>query len=276
VPDGQEDAAECTDGTVNLQCGVSVCNGARACRYANTNTSCGSQTCASGTLTLASTCDGFGGCSPAPTQGCGGFACDTGDPTKCRATCTPGTGTGCIAGFTCNTSGNACVGGKNPGETCNADGECHSGVCADHKCCSGPCDHTAPTCGGSCDSVGACTYPGAATACTCGGSTVGQCGGAGVCDCAQHDGGQFDGGQFDGPKTDGPQQDAAGSDAPVGDGAAADAVGPQEDGPGPQQDAGGKTGTTSFLGCSAAPATGASALPLLLLAVAATRLRRRP
>ncbi|MBI5481754.1 MAG: hypothetical protein HY906_23055, partial [Deltaproteobacteria bacterium] len=274
VPDGQEDANECVDGTADPTCGRSVCNGVRTCRYASTSTSCGSQTCTNGTLRLVSTCDGVGGCSPAQTQGCSGFACSTSDPTKCGTTCVPNTGTGCVAGFTCNAAGNACEGGKNPGETCTADGECHSNYCAGGRCCTGECQDADPSCGGSCNTTGVCSYPGASKTCTCG-TTAGHCAGDGLCDCVQHDGGVTDGGAPDGGAPDGPPQDAAGTDAPPGDGAASDAVGPQQDGPGPQPDGGGKTGTTSFLGCSAAPAAGSGTLPLLVLALALGVRRRR-
>jgi MYXO-CTERM domain-containing protein len=259
-------AGECPDGA-DPTCGLNSCNGARACAYVGGNTPCATQSCSNGTLRLATTCDGFGGCRPQQTQSCNGFACSSSDPTKCGTTCTPGSGTGCVAGFTCSSDGTRCEGGKPAGASCAGDGECASGVCAGGHCCTGACERASPDCGGKCDSAGLCSYPKDGDNCSCG-STPGTCG-TGICRCGQSDGGLPDGGQ-----TDAKQQDAAGPDAPVGDGAAADAVGPQPDGAAPQPDAGGKTGTTSFLGCSAAPA-GASALPFLLIGLLAAWRRRR-
>jgi uncharacterized protein (TIGR03382 family) len=148
----------------------------------------------------------------------------------------------CAGGYVCSGSGGVCLTG------CTNDSDCQTGF----------------FCGGSSTCVARDS-----------GAPDGSVPDGGLPDGSVPDGSVPDGGVPDGGLPDGPQPDAAGPDAPVGDGAASDAVGPPVDGPGPQQDAGGTTGTTSFLGCSAAPPGSTAGLPLLFIAVAAARLRRR-
>ena len=228
---------------------------------------------------------GFASVGSAGNPACANnFVC-SGQSANCPASCSDDSV--CASGYYCAPDA-TCRQQKAAGSVCDPSTDCvgtnchacASGYCVDNVCCqtacNGTCEHckattglcepvtagtdpdnecpdgTDPECGkNTCNGTGQCVQPGNAQSCHCG-TGSGVCNGSGTCDCAQHDGGPHDG--------------------PVGDGAVSDASG-QQDGAG--QDGGGKKGTTSFLGCSAAPTAGASALPLFLIGLAAALRRRR-
>jgi hypothetical protein len=122
-------------------CGTNgKCNGTGACQsYAN-GTVCRAASCnaTANNETPAGTC-ATGKCNIpavrtcAPFRGCSGTACTT----SC------GSDSQCVAPNVC-TAGNC---GKRPnGALCNVAGDCMSNVCAQGRCCAGPCTATCKSC----------------------------------------------------------------------------------------------------------------------------------
>jgi MYXO-CTERM domain-containing protein len=208
VPHGTRTACT-TDGSA---CG-GRCNGSttNACTYPGNLVSCRTASCASGTATLAATCNGSGTC-PLHTQACNPYVCG---PTACLTSCT--LDSQCTSGDHCNAG--VCTTGKDDGAACTAGSQCSSGSCVDGYCCNSSCSgqcqacdvaghlgacwpvNGAPhgtrttctsdgsACGGSCNGVvtNNCTYPGnlvscRAASCTSGTATLAAtCNGSGAC-----------------------------------------------------------------------------------------------
>jgi len=168
--------------TPSPPCGFNgTCNGAGACRYGVSGTSCGAASCSGSTFTPVGKCDGAGACSQPPTS-CGAYVC-SGD--ACRTTCA--INADCAAGFNCQSG--SCTSLKPKGAACATGLECSSGVCADGACCTTTCSGACTSCNlpsdpGTCQLVGAGAddphdvCPTTAVS-TCG--TNGRCDGAGGC-----------------------------------------------------------------------------------------------
>ncbi len=192
-----------------------TCDGKGACRLYQSGTLCGSPSCASGTLTPASTCDGKGTCTPTASRSCAPYVCQDGQ--SCFSACT--------ANAQCSGT-NACVnsscGPKSNGAQCSAGTECASGYCAQQTCCDQPCNTSCVSCNqaganlgkcspvqpngadplggcakgsgvdatcapGGCDGTGRCLYASNTTPCVSGSCTTGNetfpasCNGTGKC-----------------------------------------------------------------------------------------------
>lgn len=116
IKSGTKSTADCpTDTTA---CGRDgTCNGAGACTYKASGTSCGSAMCTGSTLQAAPTCDGKGTCNPGSSSTCN-FGCQSSTP-ACATSCPGGQkicNNGCISNLACC---GGCTGGK----------QCVSGSC---------------------------------------------------------------------------------------------------------------------------------------------------
>jgi hypothetical protein len=109
-------------------CG-SKCDGVNRtqCTFPDETLGCEAASCASGTATLASGCDGEGHC-PHVTQPCGAYVCSG---TSCRTTCS--LDTHCSAGNYC--AAPTCAPLREIGEDCTSDNQCADGSCVDSVCC---------------------------------------------------------------------------------------------------------------------------------------------
>ncbi|MBK7865396.1 MAG: hypothetical protein IPJ65_43725 [Archangiaceae bacterium] len=205
-------------------CGGSCDGNARtACSYPDVSVSCRGASCASGTATLAASCDAQGHCPAVQTQSCGTFVCGA---SACLGNCSADTD--CASGNWC--SGGVCTPKAVAGASCGGDNQCGSGFCTDGVCCNvacgGQCEACdvsgragecvavsgAPhsgrpgcatdgsACGGSCDGLAraACSFPTASTQCRAPGCATGTatlaaaCDGHGACPAEQtQDCGQF-------------------------------------------------------------------------------------
>ncbi len=213
IPAGQDPLNQCPD-QGKASCGSDGwCDGAGACQLYPSGSVCIAQTCANGTETSASTCDGLGICHPGTSRACAPSQCSSAG-TACNTTCSDNGQ--CVAPNTCN-SGHC--GLKASGATCTAANQCSSGFCEQGVCCltacSGTClscaiaanvgacsnvpagqdplnqcaDQGAASCGadGACNGNGACRLYSSGTACTapfCTGgvaSPAGACTGTGAC-----------------------------------------------------------------------------------------------
>ncbi len=165
-------------------CGV-ACNGVDVtqCLYPAAGAACSSASCASGSETHASTCDGKGACNDVPKScaayACGATTCNTtcASKTDCApgfqcegSACTPILGLGracatadacasgacvdgvccatasCAAGSSCATLGKKGVCAKSNGTACTGDAECGTGACVDGVCCESRCDRVCEAC----------------------------------------------------------------------------------------------------------------------------------
>ncbi len=169
-----------TDGTA---CG-GACNGTvtATCTYPGGSTGCRSASCASGTETLAASCDGAGHCPAAQTQACTPYLCGA---TACLSSCS--VDGDCISGDYC--AAGACAPKKALGQTCSVAGECTSGSCVDGVCCDSACGGQCQACDvtgsvGTCLAVAGAPH-GARPACATDGSVCGgSCDGANTATCA--------------------------------------------------------------------------------------------
>ena len=143
---------ECVQ-TIQFTCGLDgSCDGNGACRNWLSGTICSAQSCADGTVDLADTCDGIGGCQDNGTQPCSPYFCNP-MGTACADSCADDTE--CVADHFCDGS-SKCQPKKPNGETCGGGNECISDLCIDGYCCDALCD-------GLCES---CAVPGALGACS--------------------------------------------------------------------------------------------------------------
>jgi hypothetical protein len=147
-------------------CGVARCDDMGTCVYP-VGGPCSADTCSAGALTQ-SACNGAGLCIPNTVPCPINEVCN-----DIGSDCIPCTGAGC------------------PGASCQANGECNSGVCGVNgtgNCCSIACATSDTTCGATaCDAVGLCVYPWANAcgtgpdACSAGALTHSICDGTGSC-----------------------------------------------------------------------------------------------
>lgn len=138
-----------------------TCSGARACKFPDQTTICGTPgqfctcpasdlSCSTPTQQAAFACDGTGRCGtePARTE-CAGYYCSG---STCATGCT--TPSDCQLGYFCNGSG-ACQKDKGNGVSCGQPNECESGFCVGSVCCSSDCAVPGGTCTAS-GHVGQC------------------------------------------------------------------------------------------------------------------------
>jgi hypothetical protein len=162
-----------------------------SCKYPAASVSCGPpETCANGSHTGASSCDGHGACALAAPKACDSLACSADNKT-----CLPGChdSSSCGSGYC---AWGQCVPKLAAGATCGATttspagAACNGpGLCLGTFCCASACNTTDLQCGStSCDSSGACIYPDQRTSCgalqACGGETYtppSSCNGQGTC-----------------------------------------------------------------------------------------------
>ncbi|MFI5301701.1 MAG: hypothetical protein ACHREM_26735, partial [Polyangiales bacterium] len=111
--------------------------------YTPADTTCAVATCASGTSTASSKCDGSGVCAAGAATPCAGYACDAAGA-SCKTMCA--TNGDCTNGYVCVS--NACV----PQSTsCTADGlstitnDGQTSSCAPFKCKGGRCPTSCAT-----------------------------------------------------------------------------------------------------------------------------------
>jgi hypothetical protein len=158
------------------------CDGAGACHLYPLGTVCLDSTCASGTFTPASTCDGNGVCKSAPSMPCDPYVCK--DAKVCFDSCADSTA--CKAPNTCDAM-NSC-GTKPNGGSCSVGTQCTSTFCVDGVCCENACTGKCKTCSlvtpGTCSNVpdgqdpdGDCPA-GAGSNAVC---SPGMCNGSGSC-----------------------------------------------------------------------------------------------
>ncbi|MFI5297668.1 MAG: hypothetical protein ACHREM_06170 [Polyangiales bacterium] len=144
------------------------CGGSSAlCTKASTSTTCGSPTCATGTETATSYCDGSGSCVAGKSTVCAPFACGT---TTCKTTCTSAA-TDCAPTAYC--SGGVCLPLIAKGSACTLAAACATGNCADGVCCDTACDASCEACNG--------TSPGTCSAVSTPAAGHPTCSGAGTC-----------------------------------------------------------------------------------------------
>jgi hypothetical protein len=98
VPDGQERGAtpECPREDPSTCGSVGGCNGRGACRFYDTGTVCGTQTCSGSLESAPPKCDGLKTCQPPSVRDCGAYLCNG---TACGTTCT--TAAQCKSGYAC-------------------------------------------------------------------------------------------------------------------------------------------------------------------------------
>ncbi len=171
--------------TSDATCGASACDGAGACTYPVTGTSCGAATCSSGMLT-ASACDGSGSCAAGTPTACPNNLGCNGAGNACLTICAANAD--CDTGFYCN--GGTCAAQIASGSACTSNASCTSTVCGiagTGNCCTAACNSADLVCGATaCDTTGTCTYPVVGMACgtaTCSGGmlTTSACDGSGNC-----------------------------------------------------------------------------------------------
>jgi len=116
IKSGTKSATDCPTDTTT--CGRDgTCNGAGACTYKASGTSCGAAMCTGSTLQAAPACDGKGTCAPGASSSCM-YGCQSGTP-ACATSCPAGQkicNGGCI-------SNSACCGG------CTGGKQCINGAC---------------------------------------------------------------------------------------------------------------------------------------------------
>jgi hypothetical protein len=157
------------------------CDGAGACEFYGSSTTCGSRTCTSGVETAPPTCDGKGSCGPGQTRLCAPYVCSRGTcGTSCtldgdcvpdhycvNKLCIPRTASGgaCVKGNECASGfctdgiccqiacpdgfycpGGQCMPKKNLATACASGSECQTGFCADGRCCENACTGTCFRC----------------------------------------------------------------------------------------------------------------------------------
>jgi hypothetical protein len=116
------------------------CDGAGACRFASSSTTCGAEACGNDQYTPAAQCDGAGACAPPKATSCSGHPCVG---TRCDIPCK--LPADCGAGLYCD--GTRCAPQKADGSSCAASAECTNAHCTGEKiCCDKPCDTTCNSC----------------------------------------------------------------------------------------------------------------------------------
>lgn len=194
--------------------GTGVCKGqcdgtnGAACAFPGSSTICTAASCANGTATTASVCNGAGACTTTTTSPCSTNLCASDGSGKCSGSCSAAS---CPTGSYCDSTG-TCTKTLGNGGTCASAAQCTSGYCVDGVCCDGKCDGQCQSCkaGGSvgkcsavsgdpvspraaCGGTGkckaqcdgsngqACKYPDSSTVCTPASCAAGQLTTASVC-----------------------------------------------------------------------------------------------
>jgi hypothetical protein len=188
VPNGADPDNECAQDAASTCKQNGFCNGQRACAKYDAATECVAASCASGTQTNSSKCDGKGACPAATTQSCGQYICGA---NACKTACTADAD--CISGDFCENPGanGVCKAKLAVGSACSGNNQCTGNACVDGFCCNTPCSGECQACSaaktggsnGTCAPVQAgqdpdneCADQGAAS---CG--TTGVCGGQNAC-----------------------------------------------------------------------------------------------
>ena len=159
-----------------------------ACKYPGNDVSCVAASCANGSVSTATVCNGAGGCTAAMTSMCQTKQCA--DATKCAGGCSAASP--CGVGKYCDPTG-LCLAVKANGADCQTGVECASAFCVDGVCCSSSCDGQCQACHEP-NSAGTCvTVSGAPRGSrkACAGTQAacaGRCGGTSATDCAFPDG----------------------------------------------------------------------------------------
>lgn len=136
VPANKDPDNECPKDATK-PCGFNGCNGAGACQYTPSGSTCGTASCDKpNTYKPASKCDGAGNCPLPSTQICsGGLLCDS--SVACKSTCS--TVADCVAGNYCDNG--KCLPKKGSGVGCGTGAECTSTFCSgDKHCCNAACN----------------------------------------------------------------------------------------------------------------------------------------
>ena len=157
------------------------CDGTNAsgCLMPGTSTTCKEASCANGSATAASTCNGSGACGTPVPKACATNLCATDGSGVCAGSCTA---TSCPTGSYCDPTGNCAT--KKPsgtGNTCSTSAECSNGHCSvEGLCCNSDCTGQCQSCNnptGTCSRVNSGQPVGGRAACTQAGTACG-----GTCD----------------------------------------------------------------------------------------------
>ncbi len=138
VAEGTDPNADCGDGV----CG-GTCDGAGACAFPDSSTSCGEANSCSAGVQSGMSCDGAGSCKPASFD-CAPYVCGT---DECLTSC--GSNADCSAENHCDASG-TCVLKNDDGGTCKDGTDCQSGECIGAVCCNTKCAAPASCSTGTC------------------------------------------------------------------------------------------------------------------------------
>jgi hypothetical protein len=175
-------------------CGFTgMCDGAGACAFWPAGTSCGNQSCSTGTnqYTGPKTCNGTGTCVTPSTVSCTPYLCAGSGNFACATTCSSDSGCATSPASYCN-GANQCKAKAAAGGACTGTGsghDCTSGICGSNGiCCVAACIGAAP-CGTTvcAPGTGACSYPPSGTPCGSGSCSQGSltppslCNGSGTC-----------------------------------------------------------------------------------------------
>ncbi len=125
--EGTDPDGECLGSAQAGDTCAGTCNGASACEFPDTSTTCGTGVCTGGEST-GYACDGTGACKLA-TVDCAPYLCGT---DSCTTACAKDTdcasGNFCLAG--------QCITKQANGQTCSGANQCSSGNCVDGTCCN--------------------------------------------------------------------------------------------------------------------------------------------
>ncbi|HSA23056.1 MAG TPA: PKD domain-containing protein, partial [Myxococcota bacterium] len=199
VPAGQDPLEDCVE-EPPASCGqTGLCDGAGGCARQPPGLECAPEACLDGAHHPADQCDGGGSCADSGAQSCSPYVCL--DAVSCRVGCSQDDH--CVAGSRCEDG--ACIAYLDPGQPCQQDAQCRSGVCVDGVCCATECAGTCVSCalgglegtctrladgqdpgdecagvgacGGVCDGQGGCRFTPGGTRC----AACASCDGAGAC-----------------------------------------------------------------------------------------------
>jgi len=102
---------------------------------------CPDASCAGGTFTPESLCNGSGSCISPASNNCAPYTCNA---TGCLTTCI--NQNHCVNGYYCNSGNNSCEVEKSNGDSCSGSFECTSGNCVDGVCCDALCNGNCESC----------------------------------------------------------------------------------------------------------------------------------
>jgi hypothetical protein len=134
-----------------------ACNGARACAYPDTSTTCGTTFCNTSEQMGRAACDSRGNCTSLGLDECKAYSCDDQEG-ACRTTCAAQED--CLDTHFCAASG-TCEPKKGNATECTLSTECRSGFCIGEPksvCCETDCNGDGTSCT-SAGNVGKCICP---------------------------------------------------------------------------------------------------------------------